>query len=132
MLNFSYQKYIVNSFKAKENLNPIVLIIIDGLPKNFIKNYTNKNKDINIINDEIKNEYIVQNYHKYITPNTWTCGFFSNLYGLSPKDSLRRDQKFKKVLSKKTFPKENFFHKKRLCNLKLQHLTNIKKSLFLK
>lgn len=119
MLNFSYQKYIVNSFKAKENLNPIVLIIIDGLPKNFIKNYTNKNKDINIINDEIKNEYIVQNYHKYITPNTWTCGFFSNLYGLSPKDSLRRDQKFKKVLSKKTFPKENFFHK--LDNLNITY-----------
>lgn len=119
LLNFSYQKYIVNSFKAKENLNPIVLIIIDGLPKNFIKNYTNKNKDINIINDEIKNEYIVQNYHKYITPNTWTCGFFSNLYGLSPKDSLRRDQKFKKVLSKKTFPKENFFHK--LDNLNITY-----------
>ena len=110
LVNISYQKYIVNNFSAKESKDPIVLIVIDGLPKNFIKNYTNKEKHINIINDEIKNDYIVQNYHKYITPNPWTCGFFSNLYGLSPKDSFRRDQKFKKLLSKKTFPEKNFFN----------------------
>ena len=110
LVNFSYQKYIVNDFKVKESKNPVVLIVIDGLPKNFIKNHTNKKKNINIINDEIRNKYIVQNYHKYITPNTWTCGFFSNLYGLSPKNSFRRDTKIKKLLSKRTFPEKNFFH----------------------
>ena len=90
--------------------NPVVLIIIDGLPKNFIKNYSDKENDISIINDEIKKEYIVQNYHKYITPTPWTCGFFSSLYGVSPKDSFRRDQKFKKLLSKKGSSVKNFFH----------------------
>ncbi len=110
MVNAYYLKYNSKYFESNQSKYPVVLIIIDGLPKNFIKNYSKKENDISIINDEIKNEYIVKNYSKYITPTTWTCGFFSNLYGLSPKDTFRRNQKFKKLLSKKNLPEKNFFH----------------------
>lgn len=108
--NFTYQKKLIDFSKIKKNRNPVVLIIIDGLPKKFIKNYSNNDKDINIISSDILDDYTIQNYHKYITPSPWTCGFFSNLYGLSPKDTFRRDVKFEKILSKKTFTEKNFFN----------------------
>jgi hypothetical protein len=110
VINFFYQKNNFKYFESNQSEYPVVLIIIDGLPKNFIKNYSNKDDDLSIINDEIKEEYIVTNYNKFITPTPWTCGFFSNLYGLSPKDTFRRNQKFKKLLSKKNLLEKNFFH----------------------
>ena len=110
VINFFFIKHNLKNHEVNKTKNPVVLIIIDGLPKNFIKNYSDKENDISIINDEIRKEYIVQNYHKYITPTPWTCGFFSSLYGVSPKDSFRRDQKFKKLLSKKGSSAKNFFH----------------------
>jgi hypothetical protein len=108
--NFIYQKKLIDLSIIKKNRNPVVLIIVDGLPKKFIKNYTNNDKDINIITRDIQNDYAIQNYHKYITPSPWTCGFFSNLYGLSPNNTFRRDVKFEKILSKKTFTEKNFFN----------------------
>ena len=117
--NSAYNKNFAVLSNIKENRNPVVVIIIDGLPKSFIKNYTNNEKDINIIDANIRHDYVVQNYHKYITPNPWTCGFFSNLYGLSSKDSFRRDQKFKKILSNKVSPEKNFFHE--LDNLNITY-----------
>ena len=110
LINFFYQKNNFKYLESNQSKYPVVLIIIDGLPKKFIKNYSSKENDVSIINDEIKEEYIVTNYNKYITPNSWTCGFFSNLYGVSPKNTFRRDQKFTKLLSKKNLSKKNFFH----------------------
>tara|TARA_B110000483_G_C18177858_1_gene535729 strand:- start:652 stop:2340 length:1689 start_codon:yes stop_codon:yes gene_type:complete len=114
-INFFYLKYFSKNYNLAQSKYPVVLIIIDGLPKKFIKNYSNKKNHINIINDEIKEDYIVQNYFKYITPNTWTCGFSSNLYGVSPKNSLNQIQELKKVLSEKKSSEKkssekNFFH----------------------
>ncbi len=109
-INFFNLKYFSKNFNSAQSKYPVVLIIIDGLPKKFIKNYSNKENHISIINDEIKEDYIVQNYLKYITPNTWTCGFYSNLYGVSTKNSLNQIQEFKKILSEKKLSEKNFFH----------------------
>jgi hypothetical protein len=108
--NFFYLKYLSKNFNIDRIKYPVVLIIIDGLPKKFIKNYSNIKDHISVINDEIKEDYIVQNYFKYITPNTWTCGFYSNLYGVSPKTSLNQIQELKKILSEKKSSEKNFFH----------------------
>ena len=118
-INFFYMKYFSKNFNLNQSKYPVVLIIIDGLPKKFIKNYSNKKNHISIINDEIKEDYIVQNYFKYITPNTWTCGFYSNLYGVSPKNSLNKIQQFEKILSEKKSSEKNFFHE--LDNLNITY-----------
>jgi len=110
IINFFYIKYFSKDFNLDQKKYPVVLIIIDGLPKKFMKNYTNKKNHINIINDEIEEDYIVQNYFKYITPNTWTCGFYSNLYGVSPKNSLNQIRELKNILSEKKLSEKNFFH----------------------
>jgi hypothetical protein len=116
--NFQYQKKIANLSKTDENRNPVALIIIDGLPKKFIKNYSNNEKDINIISAEIKNDYVVKNYHKYITPSPWTCGFFSSLYGSSFKNTFRRDRKYKDLLLNKSLLEKNFFNQLDTLNVK--------------
>ena len=103
-----------NHFKSIELVNkknpPVVLIIIDGLPKTYIKNFSKNINDISIVNDSLKDKYVVQNYHKFISPAPWTCGFFANLYGISQVDSFKRNPELKEVLSSKK-NEENFFNK---------------------
>jgi hypothetical protein len=109
-LNFIYFNHLKNAELVNKKNPPVVLIIIDGLPKTYIKNFSKNINDISIVNDSLKNKYIVQNYHKFISPAPWTCGFFANLYGISQVDTFKRNYELKEVLSSKK-NEGNFFNK---------------------
>jgi hypothetical protein len=121
LINFLYLVYELNFkkfFQVTKKHSPVVIIFIDGLPKTFIRNFSENKNDINIIDERLKKNYVVQNYHKFISPAPWTCGFFANLYSISPADTFRRNKNFNGILLKKT-DNINFFNK--LDNLKINY-----------
>ena len=84
---YLYNKIHLNINSSKKS---VILIIIDGLPKKYIRNYSSNPNDNFVISSEIKDYFFVQSYDNFITPSPWTCGFFSNLYDISEKKTFNR------------------------------------------
>ena len=78
LVAFHINNFFIKNSDSRSNDNHVVVMILDGLPAQFLQSY-NKKRSFTPFDDIIsKNSAIVFNNFK--TSNYWTTGFFQTLY----------------------------------------------------